>query len=434
VEGWKRFVGVVAVLVCLALTGATGCREESGPRETLAAVTALPAGTLPAIPDRLPRTLELGMANADGTVASMVETAPFGYRYQYLAGPADAGWTKWSHAWLRADREYVPEYIFESEEQGLVSVFTYYVLLQSVEGEGSESERILRGLADGETMDTYFRVLRSFFEQAGEERGTVILHVEPDLWGFAQAEAGDPGAIPVAMEDLDIEGLDRLPPTLAGFAQAIVKLRDEYAPNVLLGWHASTWANVDDFIYDDPPDEVVVERAGETAAFYRALGARFDLLFAEFSDRDAAFKEFEYGDGGTSWFDEGDFARHALWLKELVAGTAMRAVLWQIPYGNTQMRSLDNTPNHYQDNRVEWLLEDRGDGHLETYVDAGVIALLFGRGADGATDASDAAHDGVTNPGPVNGNEVFATSADDDGGLFRALAKLYYQAGALPLP
>ena len=37
----------------------------------------------------------------------------------------------------------------------------------------------------------------------------------------------------------------------------------------------------------------------------------FDLLFAEFSDRDAGFKQHVYGDGGASWWDAGwplDFA------------------------------------------------------------------------------------------------------------------------------
>jgi hypothetical protein len=63
-----------------------------------------------------------------------------------------------------------------------------------------------------------------------------------------------------------------------------------------------------------------------------------------------------------------------------------------------------------------------------------VIALLFGRGAEGATDASDASGDGVTNPAPVGGNDIGSLSADDDGGLFRDLARRYYEAGALPLP
>jgi hypothetical protein len=72
--------------------------------------------------------------------------------------------------------------------------------------------------------------------------------------------------------------------------------------------------------------------------------------------------------------------------------------------------------------------------HLTEYVDAGVIAFLFGRGADGVTCACDANKDGVTNPPPINGNALESLSADDDGGFFRWKARDYYAAGPLLLP
>ena len=55
-------------------------------------------------------------------------------------------------------------------------------------------------------------------------------------------------------------------------------------------------------------------------------------------------------------------------------------------------------------------------------------------GADGATDASDAAKDDITNPAPINGNNRVSLSADDDGGYFKDRAAAYYRDGALPLP
>jgi hypothetical protein len=66
-------------------------------------------------------------------------------------------------------------------------------------------------------------------------------------------------------------------------------------------------------------------------------------------------------------------------------------------------------------------------------VSAGVVAFLFGRGADGATCACDAEGDGVTNPSPINGNDGWSVSADDDGGFFRARAARYYEQGAVAL-
>ena len=64
----------------------------------------------------------------------------------------------------------------------------------------------------------------------------------------------------------------------------------------------------------------------------------------------------------------------------------------------------------------------------------GLAYLHFGRGADGATCACDAAKDGVTNPEPIDGNTRMSLSADDDGGFFKEHAHAYYKRGALRLP
>ena len=63
-----------------------------------------------------------------------------------------------------------------------------------------------------------------------------------------------------------------------------------------------------------------------------------------------------------------------------------------------------------------------------------MIALLFGRGADGATNAGDSAGDGITDPPPINGNDRPSLNADDDGGYFRERAAAYYREGAPSLP
>jgi hypothetical protein len=113
--------------------------------------------------------------------------------------------------------------------------------------------------------------------------------------------------------------------------------------------------------------------------------------------------------------------------------TQKRIVLWQIPQGNTKMRAMNNTWNHYQDNRVEWLLDEPSRSHLTAYINAGVIAFLFGRGADGATCACDANGDGTTNPAPINGNTLTSLNSDDDGGFFRQKTVAYYSTGAMSL-
>jgi hypothetical protein len=98
------------------------------------------------------------------------------------------------------------------------------------------------------------------------------------------------------------------------------------------------------------------------------------------------------------------------------------------------MRAENNTWQHYQDNKVEWLLEDPSRANLNGYMQAGVVAFLFGRGADGPTCFCDAARDGVTNPAPINGNNRVSLNADDDGGYWRERTAAYYSAGVMTLP
>ena len=170
------------------------------------------------------------------------------------------------------------------------------------------------------------------------------------------------------------------------FAQELVRLRDELAPNVLLAYHMSGWGTRHDIVHEKPPDAVVERYAAQSAAFYRALHTKFDVAFEDFSDRDAGFSQ------------------------------------------------MDNTWDHYQDNRVQWLLGAGSRARLRAYAAAGFAGFLFGRGADGATCACDAAGDGVTNPAPVDGNTARSVSADDDGGYFEQRAALYYRSGGLTLP
>jgi hypothetical protein len=71
---------------------------------------------------------------------------------------------------------------------------------------------------------------------------------------------------------------------------------------------------------------------------------------------------------------------------------------------------------------------------LGAYANAGVVAFLFGRGADGNNCACDASGDRVTNPAPIDANAGHSISADDDGGYFHRQAQAYYSAGPLSLP
>ncbi len=405
----------------LLLAGATGGAD------------ARIGSSLPPLPKTWPHTLQLGMASEPGDAGAMSKTAPFGFRYQYLAGGVNTGkgWATWNE-----NGSFVTRYIRDSVAHKMIPVFSYYMLLQSSPAGGDEKQTDLAHVNSVELMRAYYADLKLFFQRAREATTkTVVLHVEPDFWGYAEqgSQNDDASTVPAAVASTGLPELAGLPDTVPGFAQAIVLLRDQLAPNVLLAYHMSGWGTMHDIVYEKPSDAVVRAYAMRSAAFERSLGARFDISFEDFSDRDAGFYQKIQGNP-RAWFKPADFRRHMLYAQVFVRQTGLRMVAWQIPFGNTIMRAENNTWNHFQDNRVQWLLGDGSRARLRAYAQAGFIAFLFGRGADGNTCACDAAGDGVTNPAPINGNKRRSYSAADDGGFFRNRAKNYYKHKALPLP
>jgi hypothetical protein len=343
-----------------------------------AVCTAAATPGLPPLPKGWPATLQIGAADSPGGAAALLRVAPFGFRYQYLAGGANTGhgWATWN-----PDGTFASMYVRDSWAHGTIPVLTYYMLLQSNPQGGDEAKVDLAHLRDAALMDAYWQDARLLFERV---RGTkpVVVHVEP---------------------------------------------------NVVLAYHMSGWGTKHDIVYEDPPDATVRAYAAQSASFYRSLHARFDVAFEDFSDRDAGFYAKINGNPNT-WFEPADFHRHLLYGATFVKLAGVRLAAWQIPLGNTKMRAMNNTWDHFQDNRVEWLLDNGSRAHLRAYVAAGYVGFLFGRGADGATCACDAAKDGVTNPEPIGANRRASLSADDDGGFFKDRAKAYYRRGALRLP
>jgi hypothetical protein len=390
---------------------------------SLAAVPAA-AAKLPPLPHGWPATLQIGLSDSPGGARPLRASAPFGFRYQYLAGGVNtgSGWSTWN-----PNGAFVTYYIAESRAAHVIPVFTYYMLLQSKPAGGDESQADLANLRNPDTMTAYWSDLKLFYERA-KGPAPVVLHVEPDLWGYLQqaARGDDASTVPAVVP----EGL---PQTAAGYAQEVVRLRDRLAPNVILAWHMSGWGTKHDIVYEDPPDRTVVAYAARSAAFYRSLHAAFDLSFEDYSDRDSGFYEKTQGNANV-WFKPADFHRHLLYGQTFVRLAGIRMAAWQIPLGNTLMQAMDDTWGHYQDNRVQWLLLGvQGRAHLRAYVKAGYVGFLFGGGAGGTTCACDRRGDGLTNPAPFDGNTRPSLSADDDGGLFRTLVRAYYRAGALRL-
>lgn len=417
----------------LALSAAAALAAMTAPA---VAATAASAAPLPPRPAGWPATLQLGLKDAPGDAARTRRGFRTGLRYQYLAGGVNTGrgWATWNRGGA-----FVSIYARESRRARTTPVFTYYNLRQSKPGAGmkDEARADLRNLADAATMRAYYGDVALALRRAASVRpARVVLHVEPDLWGYIQqaSENDDAATVPAAVASTRRAELQGLPDTAAGFAQALVRLRNAYAPNVRLAYHLSDWGTRTDLHVSKPNAKRTDALAGRAAAFQRSLGARFDLLFTDWADADAAFEQKIRNDDGASWWDTGDFTRATRFLGGVVRGTGTRAVVWQLPLGNTVMRAMDDTWGHFRDNRVQTLLDD-GPRYrvLRGLARAGVVGLLFGAGADGATNASDWRRDGVTNPPQLFGETRRSYNADDDGGFFRMLSRRY-AAKPLRLP
>jgi hypothetical protein len=106
-------------------------------------------------------------------------------------------------------------------------------------------------------------------------------------------------------------------------------------------------------------------------------------LIVEWSDRDAGF--YEVLQSRNDWWDDTDMelprhTRAILWENALSQAAGKRLLLWQVPVGNM---SLNNTCDNYKDNRAAYLFQ-----HPRDIYDAGVIAVLFGGGADCTTQVT----------------------------------------------
>lgn len=354
------------------------CRSSSGARgpiqpwmrrlfaalsSVLVLVTGAPAsaGAAVPLPAGWPHHLALGVSDQPGDAQELARHARFDARYQYLAGGVNTGggWATWDpHA------SFASSYVDESLAARMIPVLTYYQLLQSRPAIGpDELHKDLSNLRNPATMNAYWAdwslLLRSVAAVAAHH--AVVIHVEPDLWGY--------------LEQAHATALAR------AFARRLVALRDRLAPHVLLAWHLSVWGTNEDPTYSKPSLAHMRQLAAESAAFYEALSVRFDLVFNDVTDRDAGFYRVIEGNPRT-WWGPGDFRRHDAYIAGFTRRTHLPAVLWQLPVGNT---TLDNTWDHFRDDRVQWWLGAGSAAHLRATRDSGVIGLLFGGGADGTT-------------------------------------------------
>src|SRR5579884_3643952 len=398
------------------------------------------------IPAGLPNHLGLGVAaqpDSTGLNGWMPNSGvPWDYAYQYLT----PGWETWN-----ANGQFPLSYAQNAASHSYIPVFTYYEiqLLNGSCGGCGGGQKDFANLNNPGLMAGYFQNFALLMQKLGPSGfgRTVIVHVEPDLSGFAQqavldntrcygyctGQGNSPSLLRASVTSSGYSGVLGYADTYQGFNAALLHLRDAYAPNVLLAAHISDWATGPDISTSSSLDAAGL---GRQAGSFAAQSGSFDLLFNDVSDRDAGYYKYALNNPD-AWWDRQNvtFPNFQRWETYVGAasGTAGRSVIvWQIPEGNQYYQTENNSTGHYQDNRAEYFFS-----HMSELSQAGIIGLLFGAGNGGSTVHYDARADGVTNPAPICNsdgssagqicNNHASSLSDDDGGFIRTQAQLYYQ-------
>jgi hypothetical protein len=320
------------------------------------------------------------------------------------------------------------ERIRELVAAGIPPRVKYFTLRQVGQGggEANDNDALLNLLANTDLMATYWTNVRDLLTELGGIDAPVELLIEQDVASSLMSFTPDATSIPTAVASTGVEGLDALPDTFAGWAQAWIALRDELAPHVRIGLSVSPWQIQNDFLPTRPTPEQAESWAARFGDSYATLGARFDFL-------DNIMTYSEGGALGEDYIaDEQFFDRLLIWLEGISAATDTPVILDNVPVGNSVYRTIDDTDFHFRDAWVEWMLDDDDFDNLVALRDAGVIGVVFGvdGGATSTTCPCDAADDGVSNTGDIGRR---STSADDDGGYLVERLRVYAATGGLPL-
>ena len=427
------------------------------------ATAALPVAAsapVPASAASLPATrVEFGLGNGPADLGWMTSSGvPWKYRYQYLSGGVNTAnpWETWQDLSLPPG-QFATDYMNNSQASGYIPVFTWYEMLQSNPSTGAnESDRDYNNLNNTATMNAYYASFKRLLVKAGLFGHQVVIHIEPDFWGYMQQRAsGDASTVSASVSSSGFADVAGIPNTVQGFGWALLHMRDLYAPNAVLAIHASPWSNGGDIGSSTDPSMNVVAIADSTAAFLSSAGissnpygTTWDAVFNDLDDHDAGWWETH---GRNHWWDPTNatfpnFTRYLAWVAELKVKTSRQQVAWQVPAGNQYFLTMNNTCGHYQDNVAQYFLT-----HPADLFAAGLVAVLFGKGNScqttyidhGTNDLGGPVGDGITNNNGAPTSDALGwcnacnthTSvwSDDDGGYLRTFVGQYYSCTGTPL-
>jgi hypothetical protein len=318
-------------------------------------------------------------------------------RYTYIAGglfagpqvpgqgeykPSDSHWWGWWQDSSQAPGQCMRDFMNDCQRDSLIPMVTYYMFCQTSHELGI-GEGDLRAAQDVTFMQRYFNDFRFLLQQIGDRKA--MIHIEPDLWAYSLRyyEKGSTLAPAQVKKGNPLDGAE-FADDFAGFAQCLISMVRKYAPNTLVGLHASSW-----------------EYSGEQAGNYlNTLGAAAtDFVVVEVCDRDADYKRLVGDWDGqmrdNMWQDR-DYLNHFSWVETMKNTVQKPVVWWQLPLGHADSPQSGipqgsyetyEGPAGWKDNRVDYLLNpDHHPFYRDKIVAAGGVLLAFGDGHDQQTN------------------------------------------------
>ena len=296
-------------------------------------------------------------------------------------GPGCAWWGCWQYD-KDPPGEYARTFFSTAQGDGEIPMITYYQLLQASGVQEGQAE-VTQAATNATFMTRYFADWRFLLQQIGSS--IVLLHIEPDFWGYAEQAGSDPHALQAAVATANPTDCGSEENSIAGFGRCLVSMVRKYAPNARVGLHASAWSTNQDVALNTNASLDVAGEAQKTAAFLFACGADVsDFLVVEASDRDAGYYQ---SIGRDTWWDDTNtklptFHQDFAWLTALAEAANKPLIDWQLPVGNM---SLPNETNAWQDNRVDYFF-----AHTQELAATHMVGFAFGAGAgDQTTPESD---------------------------------------------
>jgi len=307
------------------------------------------------------------------------------------AGSGCAWWGCWQYD-VPPPGDYARGFVTKAKAAGQVPMFTYYMLLQA--SGLAEGTAEVAALDDQALLARYLNDFRFLLQQIGTD--VALLHLEPDLWGYAEQLNANPHLIPAKVTLANPTDCATLENSASGFGRCLVAMVRKYAPNSKVGLHASGWASGLDVLSNRNTSLNIAAEAVKVADFLSQCGgAEADYVVVDPLDRDAGY--YQVVRGQDRWWDVTNqalpnFSQAFGWAKALAERMQKPVLWWQVPVGNA---AGTDTANHYRDNRVDYLF-----AHPDELARAHGAGFFFGAGAGDQT-----------NPGTDDGNLVGKVNA-----------------------